>query len=331
MAHPRVTVVTTAHAAIGTGHLRRCLALAEAVQQAGGRTRFLVYEGDPALREWVRPFDEQAVIAPALGLEQALEQAEPGWPVVVDSYAVTAAHLQRLLDRGARVLVVDDLVDRPLPATWLLNSCVVDPAAYATLTRARLLLGPAYALLRSQFAGLPAHDLRPAAARLLLTFGGSDILGLGNRVLRLLDALPGPFTIRVAAGRLAGRELPGGHRHDVQMLHDVADMAEQMQWADLAVAAAGQTIFELAATGCPALCLQVADNQRFTGELFARLGSALVRDARQVPDGELSALLEGLTIHAAQRATMSRSGQAAVDGRGAARVAAALLASATLS
>ncbi len=325
MATPRISFVTTANAAIGTGHLRRCLTLAGALQQAGSTLRFFVVEGDPALRDWVQPFADSMAISRDLTLDSALAQAGVDPLVVVDSYAVQAAQTQRLLNGSSRVLVMDDLVDRPLPATWLLNSCVADAERYAGLTQAALLLGPRHALLRAQFRNLPRRKPAGPVRRVLLTFGGSDVLHLADRVLAVLATLAGPLEIRLVAGRLAGAAKLTSGSHQVTELQDVSDMAELMTWADVAVATAGQTIFELAAAGCPALCLQVADNQRYTGALFAAAGSALVRDARTLRDEALSTLLQNLFVDAELRTSMSRAGQRAVDGGGAARVAKVML------
>ncbi|HMP74765.1 MAG TPA: UDP-2,4-diacetamido-2,4,6-trideoxy-beta-L-altropyranose hydrolase [Kiritimatiellia bacterium] len=325
MAAPSISLVTTANAAIGTGHLRRCLALADALRQAGSTLRFFVVEGDPALCDWVRPYADAMAISRDLTLPSALAQAGVDPLVVVDSYAVRADQTQRLLNGNTRVLVMDDLVDRPLPATWLLNSCVADAERYAGLTHATLLMGPRYALLRAQFRNLPRRSPSGPVRRVLLTFGGSDVLRLADRVVNLFASFAGPLEIRLVAGRLAGTGALHAGPHRIDVLHDVAHMADLMTWADLAVATAGQTIFELAATGCPAICLQVADNQRYTGELCRRIGSAEIRDARRVTDRELVELIRNLLNDPIRRAAMSRAGQAAVDGLGAMRVSDVLL------
>jgi UDP-2,4-diacetamido-2,4,6-trideoxy-beta-L-altropyranose hydrolase len=327
MASRCISFVTTAHAAIGMGHLRRCLTLADVLRKRGAFCRFLVYNGDPALRDLVQTCSDLVVIRRDFALDEALHEAEKDSLVVVDSYDVRAYQLRRLLDRKARVLAIDDLADQALPATWLLNSCVMDHHCYRGLTDASLLLGPHYALLRPQFRDLPGRGMAGPVRRVLLTFGGSDVMHLTKRVLRVLEAVPGSLHIRVAAGQLAGEQAPAAGRHMVEFLRDVSNMAEQMTWADLAITTAGQTMFELAAAGCPALCLQVADNQRHTGELFDGIGSVVVKDARRICDEDLEAVTLNLMDHVEQRGGMSRAGQAVVDGRGADRVACVLQAS----
>lgn len=321
----RVAFVTTANRAIGSGHLRRCLTLAEELADRGAACSFAVYAGDPAFLPWLRSAD-RADVRPELTLDDALDHAARQAPVaVVDSYDVQAGALRRLLDAGCRVLVMDDLVDRPLPATWLLNSCEPEESrAYDSWTNARLLLGPRYALLRSQFRNLPAREATERATRVLVTIGGTDPLRQGERVLSALGQLPGRLQIRYIQGALAPDMRSVAGPHSVEVLKDVQDMAGPMMWADVAVSGAGQTLFELAAAGCPALAIRVADNQRRSGALFERIGSAVVL-AVSASDEAFLGRLSGLILDRTARERMSRAGRAAVDGRGAERVADALL------
>lgn len=326
MARPHIAFVTTANAAIGTGHLRRCLTLSDELRAAGGTVTYWVYDGDPQVRGWLDGRCEGATVERTLGLDEAVSRAAAASMVVVDTYDAGSRELGALTASGARVLVMDDLADRALPATWLLNSCLRDPSAYGGLTGAELLLGPSYALLRPQFRGLPPREVRGRVERVLLSFGGSDPLGLAARVLALLEDRPGPLDLCVVAGLLAEDRPQALRRHRVAWRRDVQDMADLMRWADVAITASGQTVFELAACGCPALCLQVADNQRHTGDLVAALGTALVRDARSAGDGDLAADLDRLWSDAGLRGAMSRAGTAAVDGQGARRVCGVMMA-----
>lgn len=322
MTDTRVAFVTTAHAAIGTGHLRRCITLAEELRNRNAGIGFFVYAGDVGLHAWLEGRFAEVVMQPDLTLPRALEMAgEWAGHVVVDSYDVGAAELSPLLDRGAGLLVMDDLADRPLPATWLLNSCVEDEAPYRGLSGATLLLGPKHALLRPQFQNRSPRTISDTAGKVVVTVGGSDPLQQTARVLRLLDEVAVPLEVRVLRGAVSSIAEPAGSRHRVTHLHDVQNMAEQMEWADVAISGAGQTLFELAACGCPALGLQVADNQRFTRRLFSERRTALFVDARTAADAEIVSAMKALIFDRALRSEMSRKGQAAVDGGGAARVA----------
>lgn len=246
--------------------------------------------------------------------------------IVVDTYDVQACMLESLNSTRVRILVIDDLVNRALPATWVLNSAVEHgELVYGNLTEATLLTGPQYAILRPQFMGLGSHPARPIGNRILVTVGGSDPLGQSDRIMRVLSKIEEPLEIRLVLGALSEDISSMPRQHDVTSLKDVSDMAGLMQWADLAVAGSGQTIFELAAAGCPAVCLQVADNQRHTGTLFSSKRSAVVLDARVVADNHIESALRMLINDHEMRKQMSSAGQMVVDGRGTDRIVAAVL------
>jgi UDP-2,4-diacetamido-2,4,6-trideoxy-beta-L-altropyranose hydrolase len=331
MAQARVAIVTTANRAIGTGHLQRCLTLSDALRARSARTALFVYAGDPSTCAWAKDRTDEQVIAPDLDLDSALGKAR-AWSnlMVVDTYDAGETQLAPLMREGARVLVVDDLADRRLPATWILNTCFPsDSIRYEGLGDATLLLGPRYALLRPEFTGLARRETPARARRILVLFGGSDPLGQTARVLRLLHAMPGPLEVTVVAGLLTDvgpvRDALAGFPHPAQCLRDVRNVHELMQAADIAVSGAGQTLFELAAAGCPAIALQVADNQRWSSSLFTGLGSIEAMDARTIDDATLARAIAALADDPARRARMSAAGREAADGLGAGRVADLLL------
>jgi len=116
--------------------------------------------------------------------------------------------------------------------------------------------------------------------------------------------------------------------NDRILVHDaVPSLAEMMRRADLAIAAAGRTAYELAATGTPAILIPSQRLEAPVARAFERLGACVA-----MPDADpavmadyLEAALRSLSADVARRTRMSRMGQAAVDAGGGARVAAALV------
>jgi spore coat polysaccharide biosynthesis predicted glycosyltransferase SpsG len=97
------------------------------------------------------------------------------------------------------------------------------------------------------------------------------------------------------------------------------ELAPLMAAADLAVCAGGQTTYELAAMGLPAVALCIADNQRINLDALAQVPTLLLSDA-----AALSSTVRALAADRTQQQRLSQRGRALVDGRGADRVAAAL-------
>ena len=323
--------------AIGTGHVMRCLALAQAWKRAGGAATFLLQEGSSGVAE--------RIVAEGFSLETVREQdlsrafvRDSGCELVVlDGYGIGSSEQAALRAAGVAVLFLDDYGHADhYSARWVLNqNPYAQPGMYAKRDGdTRLLLGPAYALLREEF--LPwigwTRTIADRATKILVTMGGSDAGNASTRILGSLVCLGRrDLEVVVAVG--------GGNPHQaalqraieqspvrIRMMQNVRDMPALMAWADIAIAAAGGTSYELCYMGLPSILLVAADNQRGVAESLASLGAAADAGAMQEfkPEafvGLLCALLES----SAQRKGMSQKGRELVDGMGAERVRAALV------
>ena len=188
--------------AIGTGHVMRCLTLAGALREQGVDCAFVCREHPGHLRDAVERLGfPVTMLSPAEGAAgpspyahwlgasqaqdardtlQAMAGRQPDW-VVVDHYALDAQWESQVRAGCGRLLAIDDLADRPHDCDLLLDQNLGRSAqAYAQLCPAdcRILAGPAYALLRPEFAAWRARSLerrrRPAVRRILVTMGGVD-------------------------------------------------------------------------------------------------------------------------------------------------------------
>jgi UDP-2,4-diacetamido-2,4,6-trideoxy-beta-L-altropyranose hydrolase len=326
-----------ANTRMGTGHVMRCLALGQAWQDAGGQTALAGAVGGLAARLTAEGIANEPVGAEPGSPEDAARTAAAarrlgaGW-VVLDGYQFARTYQAALKDAGLRVLTLDDYGhaghDR---ADVVLNQNLAAPEDWYRDRGpcTRLLLGPRYALLRREFWPLRRWD-RPVAdvaRKVLVTLGGADPNNVSRRVLdslALLDAGGLEAVVVAGASNSHAQELAAAAAASavpVRLLHQVAGMAELVQWADVAVTAGGSTCWELAFLGLPALVLVVADNQRPVAEGLAaaraavNLGWFADVTPRHIAD-ELARLLGSAPL----RAELSRRGQALVDGWGGARV-----------
>jgi spore coat polysaccharide biosynthesis predicted glycosyltransferase SpsG len=164
----------------------------------------------------------------------------------------------------------------------------------------------------------------------VLTFGGGDPANVTMRVLTALAAVPGPLEVLLLVGaanphEAALRAAAARSSHSVGIEVNVRDMTRPLAWADLAVAAAGGTMLELARVATPQISIVLADNQAPGAAAMARAGVVVNlgrhEDLNAVVIGaEVAALVDD----APRRAELSRRGRAIADGRGALRVLAAM-------
>ncbi len=319
----RLVIRTEASTSIGLGHFMRCFALAEAAREQGLAVTFVV-NADAPVMERAAAIGARVVTAPPPGQDFAelnAEVAPDDW-VIVDSYAASADYLTALSAR-TRLAVIDDLdVLERFDCHVLVNPTPAAPAdSYAAKSKAKLLLGPDYALVRSEFRA-PAATTDDGC--ITLTFGGSDPTGLTAAVAQSLHAaLPG-VVIRAIAGpanrHIAELQALSQRLERMQLLIDPPSMAEALSNSGLVITAAGGSVNELAALGVPAVAVVVYDNQ--SAWLDACPFPAI--DARTGIPAGFAADIAALMADQARRRTIAQAAHRIVDGLGVFRILKAL-------
>ena len=320
---PRVIFRADASPEIGSGHVMRCQALAEALRARGAVCEF---NGDwPHFKNGANP---HFLVVDHYGLDRRWEEAQRA---AVD-----------------RIMVIDDLADRPHDCDLLLDQNLGStPADYEGLVPAdcELLCGPEFALLRPEFARLRQRSLEGRAGRplsnILVSMGGADKDNATGRVLDALgdwasgSNLPGDLAVTVVMGSMApwieqvraqAEKLQSSAGLIIEVAVDVADMAERMAASDFAIGAAGGTSWERCCMGLPSALAVLADNQAKPCRELVAAGAAFALGAPGDIIETLPPLLDTLMHEPARLAEMSAAAAAICDGRGAERVAARLLA-----
>ncbi|WP_376959881.1 UDP-2,4-diacetamido-2,4,6-trideoxy-beta-L-altropyranose hydrolase [Azospirillum sp. A26] len=329
---------------IGTGHVMRCLAVAEALRDQGHEALFAAVESTPAIDRRLTSdgFRHVSIAGPVgeaadLAATRSLLRREHGSAVMLDGYRFGEAYRAGLQAAGARVLAWDDLGDgTPLHADLVVNAAPQASALPydAMAPGAVLLLGPGYAPLRREVR-LAAQTQRLGIAErsvLLVTFGGSDPLGLTGPVLEAL-AKRRPDGCRIVAvvggSNPRAAEVAGLAGDGLAVEIDCPRMGALMAESGLAVSAGGGTMGELAALAVPTLLVVTADNQAMASSDAAELGWSSAVDARGRPPAEAAGIIAeralALWADAGQRQRMQDAAASLpLDGKGAVRIACAL-------
>ncbi|TXH04027.1 MAG: UDP-2,4-diacetamido-2,4,6-trideoxy-beta-L-altropyranose hydrolase [Nevskiaceae bacterium] len=357
----RAVFRTDASSAIGTGHVRRCLALAQALAERGAQVVFVSrsLHGDQAelirsagitLLSLPRPLRSATAgndtpHADWLGVhwetdaEQTLAAldglGEIDW-LVVDHYALERDWERALRGRVRKIMVIDDLADRVHDCDLLLDQNLFErpEGRYKALVSpdARLLLGPAYALMRPEFQqarrNVRVRDGR--VEKILVFMGGVDAAGVTLPAVRaLIPLLQRDMSVDVVVSPAC----PDFDRvkdlcalHPALTLHPGTDrMAQLMAASDLAIGAGGSASWERACLGLPAVLVPVAENQMAVSAELAEHGAVLrVTPSASIED-DLRRTVDVLISQPALMRSMSRCNSALADGRGLRRVTALLL------
>ena len=329
-----------ANVAMGTGHAMRCLALAQAWQDAGGSAVFAMVDHSPSVRERIakESIEVLALSAQAGTNEDATQtialarSRDAAW-VVVDGYQFEQAFQQDLRAAGLKTLFLDDYGHAEHYYADLVLNQNVSAVASAYKRRephTRLLLGPQYCLLRREFSRWREwkREIATVGRRVLVTMGGSDPDNFTERAVEALDSIEDDSleAMIIAGGsneRSASLErmVAGVERKKFEFRRDVSNMAELMAWADLVISAAGTTCWEICRLGLPALLVDLADNQTPVARELQRRGCAIhLGSATEVPAANVAEQVERLRHSQEDRQLMSSRGRELVDGEGARRV-----------
>ena len=351
---PRVAIRVDASAAIGTGHLKRCLSLAQALTEAGAAVRFVCRELDAVAAQvlgteastthWLPspaaafvPRPDTPPHAAWAGVPQTQDAADTAqalaeWQhdaVVVDHYAFDARWHGAVRDAlGCRLLVIDDTADRMLNADALLdhNWAPNHHAKYAgRLQREPLwLCGPRFALLASAYRGAARYRFHDAVRSIGIFMGGTDPAGISARVLSACRhaGFTGPVEVVSTSANPQLTGLRDACQRDgrATLTLDQPDLAAFFARHDLQIGAGGGATWERCCIGTPTVALALVANQSAVVPGLAALGAVRAAD-----DATLPGVLRELIADPAARRSLAERAAALVDGRGAQRVALALL------
>jgi UDP-2,4-diacetamido-2,4,6-trideoxy-beta-L-altropyranose hydrolase len=343
MAAGNLMIRADAGIAMGTGHVMRCIALAQAWQDRGGQCIFVMAETTAATEERVRAenFEVVRISAPPGSAQDAallvgLALARQASWMVVDGYQFDVEYQRKLKASGVKLLVVDDTGH----AGAYVADLVLDQNAQAAEDFyrqrepcTRLLLGARYAMLRREFKPWREwkRETSPRVRKVLVTVGGSDPDNLALTIMqaiRLLAEENLEATVVMGGSNPHGEVLEREIRHTggkIRLVQNASNMPELMAGADVAVSAAGSTCLEMCLLSLPAVIIDVAENQRPAAQELNRLGIAIhAGSVGDVAAESIASQMKPLLASAERRAEMSRRSRELVDGLGADRVVSAM-------
>jgi len=302
----RVVFRVDASLQMGTGHVMRCLTLAQMLKENGVDAEFICRKHKGNLINKIRSsgfnVHELEILEEIevgnklahshwLGTTQqqdandcidVLKAEKPDW-LIVDHYALDEQWQKILKPYYEKLMVIDDLADRKHQCDILLDQTFGrQQEDYSTLTPeyCKLLLGSQYALLRPEFSKWRPYSLKrrskPELKKLLINMGGVDIDNVTENVLDELKIcnLPDDMKITVVMGgstphleSVKSKAITLPYKTEVKV--DVDNMAEIIANSDIAIGAAGATTWERCCLGLPTIQIAIAKNQQFLAEALA--------------------------------------------------------------
>jgi spore coat polysaccharide biosynthesis predicted glycosyltransferase SpsG len=327
-------------AACGWERLGRCLTLAAALQRRRRPTFFLAQLDPGALglaikragNDWLEADAPAGSEEDVVETVQEIRRLRPA-AVIVDAPNADGDYLAELVATGTLVVSLDHLAHTRFPSQLVINPLLAPGReAYEFLPGTQLLLGPRYALVRSEIRR--ARQIRaqePAAPlRALLTLGDEDPESKAEELLAVLMNCSRLERIDLAVRPqhpelLRLRELAAAHAERLELAVEPAEITARLPRCHFAVSAGGTWSLELACVGIPQLLVVQSEAHWPTARRLEEEGAAMcLGSGAQVSAASVRQAIQELLNDPMERQAMSRCARKLVDGRGPDRLVTAL-------
>ncbi len=333
---------TDANPVIASGHVMRCITVANELRQNGEQCVFLL--SDDAGKALVNQaeFPYISLKTSSDDYDHCAEELinlgifDEHSVLLTDSYAATPRFFEFL--SGHVPLAYLGSKQEKFPGLSLLvnYSNTFDPVFYkqsyqGSLTR--LLLGAKYTPLRKEYQQVSFH-VRDTVSDLMISTGGGDTENsLGCLIAMMRETYP-TIKLHAVAGALNEniRQLQTLYQHDdmVELHICVKTMSQLMVHCDLAIITAGTTAFEVCACGLPSVCISIVKEQERDGRKFAAdnvmVYAGNIVEHREETVSAIKKAIHQLVHSTDKRRLSSEKMRKYVDGKGAARIADSLMA-----
>jgi UDP-2,4-diacetamido-2,4,6-trideoxy-beta-L-altropyranose hydrolase len=327
--------------AIGHGHVMRCLALAQAWQDRGGRCVFISAGLIAALEARLKSEGFEVVKLDTVpgsreDAEKLVDCATQNNArcVVIDGYHFAIGYQHTVKAAGFMLLVIDDYGQIGAYAADIIldqNAGTHDGFYQNRGPDAELLLGARDAMLRREFRASRGkkHETAALARKILILLGGSDSANLTMPLLRALQVLRDDVEVTLVAGASnrnirPARDLVAESAGRWRLEVEPPNLPELISSSDVAITSAGSACWEMCLLGLPLIVIPVAQNQfRLASELERRKVAVRVPLSYQTAPTIVKEL-QRLVADTNFRAEASKRAQALVDGRGAERAVAVI-------
>jgi UDP-2,4-diacetamido-2,4,6-trideoxy-beta-L-altropyranose hydrolase len=330
----RAVIVANASVSVGGGHLRRCLALGEAL--AAANWKVIAAVRDPTFAQILigSTHKIEVVSVREYAAEVLIDALPDGCDLlIVDHYGLDASFEADCRGWASLILVIDDLADRQHNCDILVDQTPGrEISAYRALVPApcQLLTGAKYALLHPNFAFM-RNPRRPTAEHVqrgLISFGATDPDDMTSLAIEAfqsiglmlqLDIILGGGAPNIDRVKGAAANFTNGN---AKVYVEVRDPASIVSYADIAIGAGGVSALERCCLGIPSLIVSVADNQIGNALGIARAGgAAFAGEISEIDCSILASMLLELAGDSKRRETMAACGRELCDGLGSSRIA----------
>ncbi|WP_425880024.1 UDP-2,4-diacetamido-2,4,6-trideoxy-beta-L-altropyranose hydrolase [Acinetobacter sp. TWP2-2-3] len=345
---------------MGTGHVMRCLTLADALKNRGAECYFICREHsgnliglitqrgyhvdalpymDLSQEDKLQNLNADLAHASWLGATQKadaslctplMEALKPDW-LIVDHYALDIRWEQVLRPYCKRVMVIDDLADRQHDCDFLIDQNYLPSyeQRYDNLVQAttKKLLGPSFVLLRDEFLNLREKKLQQMPnieAHILINFGGIGNYSLLSKVIEAINIFK-KQSFYIVTGGLDPHlllELEKSISYSkVKIVETAVNMADIMSQSQYAIGACGSTVWERFCLGLNSGLIEMAENQTPLLNYLTKMNLIdNLGNVNSLTTDDILKLLQNLDLTDAKYSHRKTAIMSLIDGKGTQRV-----------
>jgi UDP-2,4-diacetamido-2,4,6-trideoxy-beta-L-altropyranose hydrolase len=261
----RVAIITEGFHNTGYGHITRCLSIYQAFEERNIFPKLFI-NGDDKCKAFLGNTRFE-IINWLENQDELLKTIFGSDIVVIDSYLAPQNLYEKIVPIVSIPVFIDDNIRLDYPTGVVVNSSInAEQMPYKVKGGTTYLLGPKYIPLRKDFWQTKEKAIKPDIQTILFTFGGQDLRNLTPRLLKLFTRnYPEIKKVVVVGSGFENIEKINEAKDDLTKIYyspSAAEMFKLMLDSDIAISAAGQTIYELALSGVPTIAIAVAENQK---------------------------------------------------------------------
>lgn len=288
---PVLLIRADADPAMGTGHLMRCAALADYLQENFICKLVTKCRIDTLLNLSKRVFAEVYTVDDETEEIKILEENTDQWRLILlDGYAFNEEYQKQLKRNGFSIAAIDDIIANQSESDIIINHCGgLLPLDYKTGPRTLFALGPSYALLRKVFL-VPKEKRRILIKdqNCFICFGGADPLNDTVSTLKRLVEKNTFTHFHVVVGAAYQyidllKEYASTQKNiSLYQAIDANQMKAVMEQCSYAIVSASSIVFEYLALGGIVWVKMIADNQKYVHRFLTTHKLAFAYDPEQI-------------------------------------------------
>jgi len=334
-----IAIRADANDKIGTGHVMRCLAIANELEKLNEEVTFITadeYESE-LIKKW--GFHHVVLKTDYTDMENELSklfcvlQEIKVDCIIVDSYYASKEYLKQLTNSFVTVYI-DDFAENKYPVDMLINYNIsYSKYEYKRIynnTDIKLLIGTSYVPLREEFSNVNPIHINDCVHNLLITTGGTDQFNVSTDLAKHIvqdthfndvnvHIVVGPFYYNIAELKQLTKKFSRIIIHE-----NIKSMSKLMLECDIVVSASGTTLYELCVCGVPSIIFGLADNQIMIRKSFGESGAMIdLGDVRDDKSKCIINIIKELKLigNKEKRTLLSKKANNITDGKGASRIA----------